>query len=148
MSFQQRIVDALKQSMLARDAERTGTLRMVKAAMGYLQIEKKTDVLADADVLAVLQKEAKKRKDSIVEYEKAGRTESAATEKGELRIIEEYLPVGLTPEEVEAIVKAAIASTGATSKKDMGAVMKAATAAAAGRADGRALSAVVGRLLP
>ena len=148
MSFQQRIVDALKQSMLARDAGRTGTLRMVKSAMGYLQIEKKVDALSDADVLAVLQKEAKKRKDSIAEYEKAGRAESVATETSELRIIEEFLPVGLTPEEVEALVKAAIASTGATSKKDMGAVMKVATAAAAGRADGRALSAVVGRLLP
>jgi hypothetical protein len=148
MSLQQRIVDGLKQSMLARDAERTGTLRMVKAAMGYLQIEKKTETLTDADVLALLQREAKKRKDSIQEYEKAGRAESAATEATELRIIEEFLPVGLSPEEVETLVKAAIASTGATSKKDMGAVMKAATAAAAGRADGRAISAVVGRLLP
>ncbi len=148
MSLQQKIVDALKQSMLARDADRTGTLRLVKAAMGYAQIEKKTESLADADVLSLLQKEAKKRRDSIVEYEKGGRAELAAQEKTELRVIEEFLPVGLTPAEVEALVKEAIASTGATSKKDMGAVMKAATAAAAGRADGRAISAVVGQLLP
>ncbi|KAB2675110.1 MAG: GatB/YqeY domain-containing protein [Verrucomicrobia bacterium] len=148
MSLQQKIVDALKQSMLARDADRTGTLRLVKAAMGYAQIEKKTESLTDADVLSLLQKEAKKRRDSIVEYEKGGRAELAAQEKTELRVIEEFLPVGLTPAEVEALVKEAIASTGATSKKDMGAVMKAATAAAAGRADGRAISAVVGQLLP
>ena len=148
MSLQQKIVDALKQSMLARDADRTGTLRLVKAAMGYAQIEKKTESLADADVLSLLQKEAKKRRDSIIEYEKGGRAELAAQEKTELRVIEEFLPVGLTPAEVEALVKEAIASTGATSKKDMGAVMKAATAAAAGRADGRAISAVVGQLLP
>lgn len=148
MSLQQKIVDGLKQAMLARDAERTSALRLIKAAMGYVQIEKKADVLEDADVLALLQREAKKRKDALAEYEKAGRAEQAAQEKSELRVIEEFLPRGLSPEEVEALVKEAIAATGATSKKDMGAVMKAATAAAAGRADGRAISAVVGRLLP
>jgi hypothetical protein len=148
MSLQQKIVDALKQSMLARDADRTGTLRLVKAAMGYAQIENKSESLSDPEVLALLQREAKKRRDSIVEYDKGGRGELAAQEKIELRVIEEFLPAGLSPEEVEVLVKQAIAATGATSKKDMGAVMKAATAAAAGRADGRAISAVVGRLLP
>jgi len=148
MSFQARITDALKQSMLAKDAERTGTLRLIKAAIGYAQIEKKVDVLADADVLAVVQREAKKRKDAIDEYEKAGRAELAAKEQSELKVIAEFLPQPLSTEEVEALVRAAIAEVGATSKKDMGLVMKAAQAKAAGRADGKALSAVVGRLLP
>jgi hypothetical protein len=148
MSLQSQIVDALKQSMIAKDADRTGTLRLIKAALGYAMIEKKVEALADADVLAVVQREAKKRKDAIDEYEKAGRPELAAKELAELKTISEFLPKQLSPEEVEALVRDAIAEVGATSKKDMGIVMKAAQAKAAGRADGKALSALVGRLLP
>ena len=148
MSLQQRLTDSLKQAMIQKQAERTGTLRLVKAALGYLQIEKKTDALTDADVLAVLQKEAKKRKDAIAGFEAGGRPESAANERVELAIIEEFLPAALSAEEAEALVRAAIAEVGATSKKDMGAVMKAATARAGGRADGKVLSSLVGRLLP
>jgi hypothetical protein len=111
-------------------------------------IEKKVETLGDADVLAVVQREAKKRKDAIDEYEKAGRPELAAKELAELKTISEFLPKQLSPEEVEALVRDAIAEVGATSKKDMGIVMKAAQAKAAGRADGKAISALVGRLLP
>jgi len=148
MSLQSQIVDALKQSMIAKDADRTGTLRLIKAALGYAMIEKKVEALADADVLAVVQREAKKRKDAIDEYEKAGRAELAAKELAELKTISEFLPKQLSPEEVEALVREAIVEVGATSKKDMGIVMKAAQAKAAGRADGKAISALVGRLLP
>lgn len=148
MSLQSQIVDALKQSMIAKDADRTGTLRLIKAALGYAMIEKKVEALADADVLAVVQREAKKRKDAIDEYEKAGRPELAEKERAELKTISEFLPKQLSPEEVEALVREAIAEVGATSKKDMGVVMKAAQAKAAGRADGKAISALVGRLLP
>lgn len=148
MSLQSQLVDALKQSMIAKDADRTGTLRLIKAALGYAMIEKKVEVLADADVLAVVQREAKKRKDAIDEYEKAGRPELAEKERAELKTISEFLPKQLSAEEVEALVREAIAEVGATSKKDMGVVMKAAQAKAAGRADGKAISALVGRLLP
>lgn len=148
MSLQTRIVDDLKASMLARNAERTAALRLIKAALGYAQIEKKTEQMTDADVTALLQREAKKRKDAIAEYEAAGRDAQLAQEKGELAIIEEYLPKALSAEELEALVKSAIAETGASSKKDMGLVMKAAQAKAAGRADGKALSTLVSRLLP
>lgn len=148
MSLQSQIVDALKQSMIAKDADRTGTLRLIKAALGYAMIEKKVETLGDADVLAVVQREAKKRKDAIDEYEKAGRPELAAKELAELKTISEFLPKQLSPEEVEALVRDAIAEVGATSKKDMGIVMKAAQAKAAGRADGKVISALVGRLLP
>lgn len=148
MSLQQTLTDGLKQAMLAKQTDRVNTLRLVKAAMGYAQIEKKTDTLSDADVLALLQKEAKKRKDAVAGFDAGGRPESAASERTELAIIEEFLPKALSPEEVEALVKAAIAEVGATSKKDMGAVMKVATAKAAGRADGKVLSGLVGRLLP
>ncbi len=144
----EKINAEIKASMLARNADRTGALRLLKSAVGYLQIEKKVDVLPDADVLAVVQKEAKKRRDSIEEFDRGGRAELAAKERAELKVLEEFLPKQLSPEETEELVKAAITEVGATSKKDMGAVMKAAQAKAAGRADGKVMSALVGKLLP
>ena len=148
MSLQLRITEELKAAMVARNADRTGALRLIKSALGYAQIEKKTDNLTDADVTGVLQKEAKKRTNAISEYTTAGREELAAKERAELAIIEEFLPKALSPEALEALVKAVIAETGATSKKDMSAVMKATLARAAGQADGKSVSALVGRLLP
>jgi len=148
MSLQQTLNDRLKQAMLAKQSDRVNTLRLVKSALGYTMIEKKTESLSDADVLAVLQKEAKKRKDAVEGFEAGGRPESAATERTELAIIEEFLPKGLSAAEMEELVRAAIAEVGATSKKDMGAVMKAVTVKAGGRADGKTLSGLVSRLLP
>jgi len=148
MSLQQRVNDELKSSMLARQAVRTGTLRMLKAALGYAQIEKKTETLSDADVMAMIQREAKKRRDSIEEFEKAGRTEMAANEKAELEVLIEYLPKALSAEELENLIREVITEVGATSKKDMGAVMKAAQSKVDGRADGKSVSALVSRLLP
>ena len=148
MSLQQRVNDELKSSMLARQAVRTGTLRMLKAALGYAQIEKKTETLSDSDVMALIQREAKKRRDSIEEFEKGGRAEMAANEKAELEVLTEFLPKALSAEELESLVQAVIAEVGATSKKDMGAVMKAAQAKIDGRADGKTVSALVSRLLP
>ena len=148
MSLQQRVNDELKSSMLARQALRTGTLRMLKAALGYAQIEKKTETLSDADVMTLIQREAKKRRDSIEEFEKAGRTEMAANEKAELEVLIEYLPKALSAEELENLIREVITEVGATSKKDMGAVMKAAQSKVDGRADGKSVSALVSRLLP
>ena len=148
MSLQQRVNDELKSSMLARQAVRTGTLRMLKAALGYAQIEKKTETLSDADVMVFIQREAKKRRDSIEEFEKAGRTEMAANEKAELEVHIEYLPKALSAEELENLIREVITEVGATSKKDMGAVMKAAQSKVDGRADGKSVSALVSRLLP
>ena len=148
MSLQQRVNDELKSSMLARQAVRTGTLRMLKSALGYAQIEKKTETLSDADVMAMIQREAKKRRDSIDEFEKAGRTEMAANEKAELEVLTEYLPKALSAEELESLIREVITEVGATSKKDMGAVMKVAQSKVDGRADGKSVSAFVSRLLP
>ena len=148
MSLQQRVTDELKSSMMARQAVRTATLRMLKAALGYAQIEKKTEDLSDAEVMAVIQREAKKRRDAIEEFEKGGRAEMAANEKAELEVLSGFLPKALSPEELEALVRGVITETGATSKKDMGAVMKAAQAKVDGRADGKTVSALVSRLLP
>jgi len=148
MSLQQRVTDDLKSAMMAREAVRTATLRMLNAALGYAQIEKKTDTLSDAEVMAVIQREAKKRRDAIEEFEKGGRAEMAANERAELEVLAGFLPKALSPEELEALVRGVIAEVGATSKKEMGAVMKAAQARIDGRADGRSVSALVSRLLP
>ncbi|MCC7374988.1 MAG: GatB/YqeY domain-containing protein [Verrucomicrobiales bacterium] len=148
MSLNDRLGQELKAAMLARDAERLGALRLLKAALGYLAIEKKVDSLPDAEFIAVVQKEVKKRRDSIEQFEKGGRPELAAKEKAEIAVLEAFLPQALSAEELETLVRQIIAETGATSKKDMGPVIKAVQAKAAGRADGRAISTLVGKLLP
>jgi uncharacterized protein YqeY len=145
MSFQAQIDQDLKEAMKAKQPERLGVIRMLKAALKHASIEKggMDYVLDDASAMAVVRKELKKRQDSVEGFEKGHRPELAAKEKAEAEILAAYLPQALTPEEVTALVAAAIAEAGATSKAQMGAVMKLATERAAGRADGRALSAAV-----
>ena len=148
MSLQERVSQEIKAAMLAKAADRLSALRMLKSAMGYVQIERKTDSLPDADVVAIVQKEVKKRRDSVEQFEKGGRAELAAKEKEEIVVLEAFLPKALSPEELEKLVRAAIEELGATSKKDMGAVIKAVQAKAAGSADGKSISTLVGKLLP
>jgi len=148
MSLQDRISRELKEAMLAKDAEKLSTLRLLKSALGYVQIEKKTDQLSDAEITAVIQKESKKRRDSIEQYRNGGRPELAEKEARELAVLETFLPAPVSPEELERLVRAAIQELGATSKKEMGAVVKAVQAKAAGRADGKTISGIVGKLLP
>lgn len=129
--------------MKAKDADRLSTLRMVKANLMNRKIEKGSE-LTDEEVQKALQSLVKQRKDSIEQYEKAGRAELAAKEAAEVAVIEEYLPGAASPEEIEKAVADAVASTGATSMKDMGLVMKAALANLAGKnADGKAVSEAV-----
>ena len=125
MSLQERLAQELKAAMLAKDADRLSTLRMFKSAIGYAQIERKTDSLPDADVVAIAQKEVKKRRDSIDQFEKGGRPELAEKERQEIQVLEGFLPKALSPEELEQLTRAVIQETGASSKKDMGAVIKA-----------------------
>lgn len=148
MSIAEKLSQEIRSAMLAKDADRLQTLRMLKSAMGYVQIEKKTDTLSDADTVSIVQKEVKKRRDSIEQFEKGGRQELAEKEKKEIAILEEFLPKALAPEELEQLVKTTITEVGATGKKDMGAVIKAVQAKAAGRADGKSISGLVGKLLP
>jgi uncharacterized protein YqeY len=145
MSFQAKIDEDLKEAMKARQTERLAVIRMLKSALKHASIEKggMTHVLDDASAMAVVRKELKKRQDSVEGFEKGNRPDLAAKEKAEAEILAAYLPKPLTPDEVSALVTAAIAEVGATSKAQMGAVMKAATERAAGRADGKALSAAV-----
>ncbi len=144
-----RIDDEIKNAMRAKDSFRLNTLRMLKSAVKYAAIEKHgaDGVPTDEEVISVARKEMKKRDDSIEAFTKAGRTDAADSEKAEIRILQEFLPAALSDAELEALVKEAIAEAGATSKAQMGAVMKLASAKAAGRADGKTLSALVGRLL-
>ena len=143
MTLTKQIVADLTTAMKAQDAGRTSTLRMVKAAMMNRQIEKGSE-LDDDDMQKLLRSLVKQRRDSIEQYEKAGRQELVDKEKAEIDVIETYLPQAASQEEIEQAVAAAMAETGATSIKDMGKVMKAAQAALAGKnADGKLVSETV-----
>lgn len=134
--------------MLAKDADRLSALRMLKSALGYAQIERKTESLPDAEVVSLVQKEVKKRRDSVEQFEKGGRVELAAKERQEILVLESFLPQQLSATDLEKLVRDTIQELGATSKKDMGPVIKAIQAKAAGRADGKTVSGLVGKLLP
>ena len=148
MTLLERLQQELKAAMLAKDADRVSPLRLLKSALGYVQIERKTETLSDAEVVAVVQKEIKKRRDALEQYRTGGRPELAAKEEQEIRVLEIFLPQAASAEELEQVVRAILQETGATSKKDMGPVIKAVQARMAGRADGKTISTLVGRLLP
>lgn len=130
-------------AMKERDAARTSTLRMVKASVMNREIEK-GGALEDEELTKALQSLVKQRRDSIEQYEKAGRQELADKERAELEIIEAYLPQAASGDEIERAVEAAIKETGATSMREMGAVMKAVQGKLAGQSvDGRVVSEIV-----
>ena len=150
MSLLAQLENDIKDAMRARAAERLLVLRGLKSAMKATAMEKgiADEAVDDAMAIAIIRKELKKRQDSIECFEKGGRADLVAKERSEAEVLSAYLPKALSQEEVEALVRAVIAEMGATSKAQMGAVMKAAGERAAGRADGRTLSTVVGKLLP
>lgn len=148
MPLAEQLQQEIKKAMLARDAARLNALRMLKSAVGYVQIEKKTDALSDADFMAVVQREVKKRRDAVEQFTSGGRPELAAIETAEIAVLEIFLPQALSAEALETLVRATIQEVGATDKKQMGLVMKAVQAKVAGRADGKTISSLVGRLLP
>lgn len=135
--------------MRAKNAARLGVLRMLKSALKYSAIAKSgaEAELDDSEAMQVIRKQAKQRQDSIESFEKGGRTELAEKERNELAILSAYLPKALSPEELARIVRETIAAIGATSKAQMGVVMKAAQEKVAGRADGKSLSQEVQRQL-
>ena len=135
--------------MRERNATKLGVLRMLKAALTNAAIEKSgaQSQLSDADATQVIRKQVKQRQDSIESFEKGGRAELAAKEKAELSILQSYLPQQMSGEEIFKVVRETITEVGATSKAQMGAVMKALQARVAGRADGKTLSAEVQKQL-
>jgi uncharacterized protein YqeY len=149
MALQTQIDSDIKDAMRAKEAAKLGVLRMLKSALMNAAIEKggAGTILEDPEAMAVIRKEVKKRQDSVESFEKAGREELAAKERAEIEVLNAYLPVALGADELAALVREAIAEAGATSKKEMGAVMKIANAKAAGRVDGKTLSAEVQKLL-
>lgn len=149
MNFQERIDADLKEAMKAKEVDRLAVLRMLKSALKNAAIEKggAAAQLDETEAAAIVRKQVKQRQDSIEGFEKGHRPELAAKEQQELEMLSVYLPKQLSAAELSALVTGAIAETGATSKAQMGAVMKIANAKAAGRADGRALSAEVQRQL-
>jgi uncharacterized protein YqeY len=134
-------------AMKAQEKERLSTLRMLQSALKNEQINSGHE-LSDEEAMVVIRKAVKQRQDSIEQYTNAGRTELADKEKSEMELLKTYLPAEMSDEELEAGLREIIASTGAQSKKDMGKVMKEATARFKGRADGKKIQETVGRLLP
>ncbi len=149
MTLQQRVDSDLKEAMRAKDVTKLGVLRMLKSALKYAAIAKSgaEAELSDAEAVQVIRKQAKQRQDSIESFEKGGRAELADKEKQELAILNTYLPQGMSPDELAKVVRETIAELGATSKAQMGAVMKALQTKVGGRADGKTLSAEVARQL-
>ena len=147
MTLNEKVAADITAAMKARDAGRLSALRMLKAAIMNKGVEKGRD-LDDAEVLQVVSSLVKQRRDSIEQFQKGGRTDLVEKETAEVAVLEQYLPPAVSAEEIEAVVTAAVAETGATTPKDMGKVMKAVMPKLAGRnADGRAVNEAVRRKL-
>jgi uncharacterized protein YqeY len=147
MTLNQQIGADITAAMKEKDATRLSALRMLKAAVMNKSVEKKSD-LDDTEVLQVVASLVKQRRDSIEQFSNAGRADLVAKEKGDLAVLERYLPPAATAEEIDAAVAAAIAESGATTAKDMGKVMKAVMPKLAGKnADGKAVNEAVRRKL-
>ena len=147
MSLKDQIVTDMTAAMKAKDAARTSTLRMLKAAIVNREIEKGGG-LDDEEMSKLLRSQVKQRRDSVEQYQKAGRQELVEKETAEIAVIENYLPQAASLEEIEQAVAGAIAATGATSMKEMGAVMKAAMVVLAGKnPNGRVVSETVKKKL-
>ena len=152
MSLRDRLLEDLKSAMKAQDARRLAMLRMLKSEMLKVEVNlretKGRDYhLDDPEATRVLSTYAKQRRESIEAYRKGGREDLAAQEEAELQMVESYLPKALAEEDVRAVVQAVISETGARSKKDLGAVMKAAMARLQGAADGKLVNRLAAELL-
>ena len=143
----ERVRADLTESMKARTADRTSTLRMLQAAIKNEQINVGHE-LSDEEAVTIVRKGVKQRQDSIEQYTKGNRPELAAKEAAEIEVLKGYLPPELSDAELESGIREIVASTGAQSKKDMGKVMKEATARFKGRAEGKKIQEIVSRLLP
>jgi len=140
VTLKERITEDMKAAMRASDKERLSTIRMLQAAIKQREVDERV-TLDDAQVVAVLEKMVKQRRESIAAFEQGGRVDLADKEKSEIALLQEYLPAQLSEAEVDALIREAIASTGAASMKDMGKVMGVVKSKAAGRADMGAVSA-------
>ncbi|MGQ9910152.1 MAG: GatB/YqeY domain-containing protein [Candidatus Flexifilum sp.] len=141
-----KLNEALKQAMLNKDAQRRDVIRVALSAIKQVEVDERRELTAE-DILAVLQKEVKKRRESIDEAVKAGRQDIAEATAAEVSILETFLPQQLTRDQIAALVREAIAATGASSPKDMGKVMAVVVPKTRGIADGKLVNEVVRELL-
>mgnify|MGYP000913777257 FL=1 len=142
MSLKERITQDMKDAMRSGDKERLGNIRMLQAAIRQREVDERI-MLDDTQVLAVVEKMIKQRKEAIAQFEAGGRADLAAKEKTEIELLQAYMPEQLSSAEVEALVATAIAETAASTIKDMGKVMALVKTRAAGRADMAAVSAII-----
>jgi len=142
MTLKQQLTDDMKTAMRGGEKDRLGVIRLILAAIKQREVDERIE-LDDVQTLAVLEKMVKQRKDSISQFEAASRQDLADIEKAEMKVIEVYLPAKLGDEEIDALITAAIAETGASSARDMGKVVAAVKEKAAGRAD---MGVVSGRI--
>jgi len=143
MTLEERLDADLKEAMKARAEIKVSTLRMLRAGMKNLAIDKKVEKLEDRDVMSIIAKQIKQHKDSIEGFTKGNRQDLVDKERAELTILESYMPKMLSADELKVIVKSAIEKVGAKGKADMGKVMKAAMEESKGAADGKMLSQMV-----
>jgi hypothetical protein len=146
MSLSERLNEDMKQAMRSQDKFRLSVIRMVRSAIKNVEIEQRT-TLDDSAVLDILNRELKQRKDSLQEFEKAGRSDLVDQMKAEIEILQTYLPQQLTEEEITEIVQAAIQETGASTKADMGKLMGVLMPKVKGRADGKVVNRIAQQLL-
>jgi uncharacterized protein YqeY len=142
MSLKEKLMEDLKDAMKNKDELKKNTVTMIRAAIKQIEVDKRVE-LEDNEVIDIISKEAKKRKDALAEFEKAGREDLINQTNEELAIIKEYLPEPLSEEELTQIIVDTIAEVGAESMKDMGKVMQAVKAKTAGRADGKTINEIV-----
>ena len=142
MSMKSQITDAMKDAMRAKDKPRLGAIRLMLSEVKRIEVDERIEI-DDERLLAILDKMIKQRRDSITQYEAAGRDELAAIEIAEITVIQDFLPTALTEEEINAMIAVAIAETGAESMRDMGKVMGILRPQTQGRADGGAVSGLV-----
>lgn len=143
MRLKEQINEDMKAAMRAKEMAKLGTIRLLTAAIKQVQVDQQLDDVTDEQVLAIIEKMVKQRKDSITQFEAGGRQDLADVEKAELVILAAYMPAQLSQEEIQAEVKAAVAATGASGPADMGKVMGMLKQKLAGRADMTAVSALV-----
>ena len=143
MALKKQLLTDLKAAMKAKDKVRKSTITLIRAAILQEEKDKQIDNLEDSDIEAIISKQYKQRKDSLKEFEKAGRDDLIEQTKAEMAIIEDYLPKKLSQEEIGAIVEDTIQEIGAESMKDMGKVMKAIMPKVKGKADGKVVNQIV-----
>ena len=146
MTLKERINQDLKEAMKAKDTQKRDALRLLNSAFKQIEVDERKE-LSDEDVIKIIQKQVKQRNDSIKQYKEAGRDDLVAKEQLEIDYYKAYLPAQLSDEELETALKTIIENVGATSMKDMGKVMGAATKELSGKADGKRINQTVKKLL-